>query len=157
MISKQWWYRIAIGAVAACLLLGLYIYGWYTDSQAILKYEQDLDSMSKSIPVAEKMIEQVNHAKQWFRRQPVNLENLLELTLAFPRNSDIWLTSLAVDTSLNQVITGRATNEDAILDVVDKLKSNPLFKDIKLLYIRKMGQNTNVMTFAINFNCREDQ
>ena len=113
--------------------------------------------MSKNVPAAKKMIDQVGYARQWFRHQPVHLENLRELTLAFPRSSDIWLTSLAVDPSLNQVIAGRATNEDAILDVVDKLKANPLFKDIKLLHIRKMGQNTDVMTFAINFNCRQEQ
>jgi len=156
-IPKQWWSRIAIGAAAVFLLLGIYFYGWYADSKAIGRYQQNLDSMSENVPAAKKMIDQVGYARQWFKRQPVHLENLRELTLAFPRSSDIWLTSLAVDPSLNQVIAGRATNEDAILDVVDKLKANPLFKDIKLLYIRKMGQNTDVMTFAINFNCRQEQ
>lgn len=157
VIPKQWWSRIAIGAAAVFLLLGIYFYGWYADSKAIDRYQQNLDSMSENVPAAKKMIDQVGYARQWFRRQPVHLENLRELTLAFPSSSDIWLTSLAVDPSLNQVIAGRATNEDAILDMVDKLKANPLFKDIKLLYIRKMGQNTDVMTFAINFNCRQEQ
>jgi len=156
-IPKQWRSRIAIGVAAVFLLLGVYFYGWYADSKAIAQYQQDLDSMSEDVPAAEKMIEQIGYAKQWFNHQPIHLENLRELTLAFPRNSDIWSTSLAVDPSLNQVITGRATNEDAILDVVDQLQANPLFKDIKLLYIRKMGANTNVMTFAINFNCRGEQ
>ena len=156
-IPKQWVSRIAIGVVLIFVLLGLYFYGWYADTQAIALAQEDLDSMSESVPAAEKMIDQVVYAGQWFRQKPVHLENLRELTLAFPRSSDIWLTSLAVDASLNQVISGRATNEEAILDVVDKLKANPVFKDIKLLYIRKMGQNTDVMTFAINFNCRQEQ
>ena len=104
-----------------------------------------------------KMIDQVSHAKKWFNREPLHLEHLRELTMVFPRSSDIWLTSLAVDPSLNQVIAGRATSEDAILDVVDTLKANPLFKDIELLYIRKMGNKTTLMTFAINFNCQGDQ
>jgi hypothetical protein len=153
-IPKQWWSRIAIGVATIFLLLGIYFYGWYADSKAIGRYQQNLDAMSENVPAAKKMIEQIGYAKQWFSHEPVHLENLRELTLAFPPNSNIWLTSLAVDPSLNQVITGRATSEDAILDVVDKLKANPLFKDIKLLYIRKMGANTTVMTFAINFNCR---
>ena len=157
IIPKQWWSRIAIGAAMVFLLLGLYFYGWYADSVTIARYQQDLGSMRDDVQTAEKMIDQVSYAKKWFSREPVHLENLRELTLAFPRNSDIWLTSLGVDPSLNQVIAGRATNEDAILDVVDTLKANPLFKDIKLLYIRKMGNNTNVMTFAINFNCQGGQ
>jgi hypothetical protein len=157
LIPKQWRPRIAIAVAVVFLLLGLYFYGWYADSTAIVRYQQDLDSMSENVFAAEKMIDQVGFAKQWFGRKPMHLDNLSELTMAFPVSSEIWLTSLAVDPSLNQVIAGRATNEDAILDVVDTLKANPLFKDIQLLYIRKMGKNTDVMTFAINFNCRGEQ
>lgn len=156
-IPKQWRSRIAIGIMTVLLLLGIYFYGWYADTIAIARYQQNLDSMSKSVLDAEKIVERVGYAKQWFSRQPIHLDNLRELTMAFPRTSDIWLTSLAVDPSLNQIIAGRATSEDAILDVVDKLKANTLFSDIKLLYIRKMGKNTEVMTFAINFNCRREQ
>ncbi|MCK5565367.1 MAG: hypothetical protein KAJ07_08980 [Planctomycetes bacterium] len=156
-IPKHWWSRIAIGIMMLFLLLGLYFYSWYVDLTEIARYQQSLDSMSTSVLDAEKMAVRVAHARQWFDREPMHLDNLRELTMAFPETSDIWLTSLAVDASLNQVIAGRASNEDAILDVVDKLKANPLFKDIKLLYIRKMGKNTEVMTFAINFNCRREQ
>ena len=157
IISKQWYSRIAMVAATVLILLGLYFYGWYADCREIAQYEENLQSMSENVKDAEQMIKRVGTARQWFARQPVHLDNLRELTLAFPRNSDIWLTSLAVDESLNQVIAGRAMNEDAILDVVDKLKANERFKDIKLLYIRKMGKGTDVMTFAINFHCRGEQ
>ena len=157
VIPKQWWSRIAMGAAVIILLLGLYVYGWYADSSAVAEYKQNLDAMSKNVEVAEEMIEQVGHAKQWFSRQPEHLENLRELTLMFPPSSDIWLTSLAVDPSMDQIIAGRATHEYAILDVVDKLKANPSFRDINLQYIRKMGKNTDVMTFAVKYNYRREQ
>lgn len=157
IIPKQWYRRIAIAVAAVIVLLGVYFYDWYADCCEIEQYDQSLLSMKENVQDAEQMIQRVGHARQWFARQPVHLENLRELTLAFPRSSDIWLTSLAVDASQNQVIAGRANSEDAILDVVDKLKANERFKDIKLMYIRKMGKSTDVMTFAINFSCQGGQ
>lgn len=156
-VSRQRLTRIALFAAAAVLLVGIYLYGWYADRGAIVQYRQQLDSMKDNVLSAEQMIEQVTRVRPWFMDQPVHLEQLRELTLAFPQSSSIWLTSLAVDESLNQIITGRAVSEEAILDVVDTLKANPLFGDIKLLYIRKMGKETNVMTFAINFHARGEQ
>lgn len=156
-MTRQRITRIALFAAAVVLLIGFYFYGWYSDRAAIVEYQQQLDSMKDNVAEAEQMIDQVGQARQWFLQQPVHLDRLRELTLAFPQSSDIWLTSLAVDDSLNQLITGRATSEAAILDVVDALKSNPLFENIKLLYIRKMGKETDIMTFAINFHSRGEQ
>lgn len=157
IMTRQRLSRIAASAAVVIVLIGLYFYGWYSDRTMIVQYQQQLDSMAESVQAARQMIDQVGYARQWFQQQPVHLERLRELTLAFPRSSDIWLTSLAVDESLNQIITGRATTEEAILDVVDTLKSNSLFGDIKLLYIRKMGKETNIMTFAINFHARGER
>ena len=156
-LSKQWKQRIILVAAAAVLLLAAYFYGWYADTVAIADCREQLQTMKESVTAAEEMINRVGYARRWFGQEPVHLENLRQLTLAFPQSSDIWLTSLAVDESLNQVITGRATHEEAILDVVDTLKDNPQFKDIKLLYIRKMGKSSSIMTFAINFNGGGDQ
>ncbi len=156
-IPRLWLHRMAMVAALVVLVLGIYFYRWHSDLNAIKQYRQQLDSMSQNVTEARAMIDQVAYARQWFQPEPVHLENLRQLTLLFPRSSDIWLTSLGVDESFNQIITGRATSENVILDVVDALKSNPLFRDIKLLYIRKMGKDTDVMTFAINFHCRGEQ
>lgn len=155
--TRQHLTKVAVFAAAIVLLIGIYAYGWYADRAMIAQYTQQLDSMKENVHAAQQMIDRVGYARQWFQQQPVHLDRLRELTLAFPQSSDIWLTSLAVDDSLNQIITGRAISEEAILDVVDTLKSNALFGDIKLLYIRKMGKETNVMTFAINFHSRGER
>ncbi len=157
IISRQWLQRIMLTAGVILLLLGVYFYSWYSDRSKISHYQQQLDDMNENVKAAREVIDQVAFARQWFQQEPVHLENLRQLTMLFPQDSNIWLTSLAVDESLNQVITGRAISEDAILDVVDSLKSNSLFRDIKLLYIRKMGKDTDVMIFAINFHCRGEQ
>lgn len=156
-ITRQRLTRISLFIAAILLLVVYYFYGWYADRTAIADYQRQLDGSKDEVASVEAMIDQVGRARPWFTDQPVHLDRLRELTLAFPQNSNIWLTSLGVDESLNQIITGRAASEQAILDVVDTLKTNPLFGDIKLLYIRKMGKETNIMTFAINFHSRGEQ
>jgi hypothetical protein len=156
-MTRQRLSKIAVFAGIVLLLIGFYGYGWYSDRSMIAQYQDQITSMKENVEAAQLMIEQVGFARQWFQEEPVHLDRLRELTLAFPQNSNIWVTSLAVDESLNHIITGRAVSEEAILDIVDTLKSNPLFGDIKLLYIRKMGQETDIMTFAINFHSRGEQ
>lgn len=157
MIPKQWQPRIAMGAAAILILLGLYCYDWYADSRDAALYRQQLNEMSNNVAIAETMIERFGQAKPWFNPKPLHLENLRELTLIFPPNSDIWLTSLVVDESLNQIISGRATHDDAILDLVDKLKENPSFENINHQYTRKMGKNSDLLTFSIKFTYRGEQ
>lgn len=151
------WYRKGIALAAGILIfIGIFFAGWHADQKSIANYQQQLESMKDSVEVAEKMINQLSYAKQWFHQEPKCLEILRELTLCFPENSDIWLTSLAIDESFNQILSGQTVSEDAVLDVAESLQSKDVFKDIKILYIRKMGEGSEIMTFAINLRYRKD-
>ena len=155
LVSK--WYRKAITLAAVLLvLIGIFILSWHSDQRRIADYQQQLDSMQTNVKTAENMIKQISYARQWFQQKPEYLDILRELTLSFPENSDIWITSLAVDESFNQILSGRTVSEDAVLDVVEALRAGRVFDNIKLLYIRKMGKETDIMTFAINLHYRKD-
>ena len=151
------WIRKAILPAAVVLLvIGFFVSGWYSDQKQIIEYEQQLESMQTNVQEAEAMIDQVAYARRWFQQTPQHLEILRELTLSFPENSTIWLTSLAIDGALNQILTGRAVSEEAVLDVVESLQGRHLFDDVKILYIRKMGKGTDILTFAINLQYQKE-
>lgn len=152
-LISQWLGKIAAVAAAILIFIGLFFLGWHADQRRIADYQQQLASMQENVETAEKMIDQVSYARRWFLQEPRSLEMLRELTLSFPENGNIWLTSLAMDESMNQILTGRTVNEDAVLDVVETLQSKPMFTDVKILYLRKMGKGTDIMTFAINLHC----
>lgn len=154
-LAKKWCGKAVALAVAILVLIGIFVFNWNSDMRQIADYQQQLDDMKDNVQTAEKMIDQVGYARQWFQQEPQYLEILRELTLSFPQNSDIWITSLAVDESLHQILTGRTVSEDAVLDVVETLQSKQVFDDIKILYIRKMGKGTDLMTFAINLQYRK--
>jgi hypothetical protein len=155
-LVSRWLPKAAIAAAGILLLVGGFLFSWQLDRKDIIRLIGQLDSMKDNVAAATEVIDQVSTARQWFQSKPVYLEILRELTLSFPVNSDIWLTSLAVDESRNQVLTGRAVREEAVLDVADALRKKTAFDNVKILYIRKMGKGTDIMTFAISLHCRED-
>jgi hypothetical protein len=154
---SRWVPRIAVAALIAMLLVVLLVIEWRLDRRRIADCRQQIQSLSENVKSAEAIIEQTAYARQWFVRRPLYLDMLKELTRCFPEQGGIWLNSLAVDESLNQVITGKASGERAVLDVVDNLKSSPLFREVKILYIRQAGKNTREETFAIRFRCEQEK
>jgi Tfp pilus assembly protein PilN len=148
---SRWMPRAITAAVIGILLIFLFALEWHMDRRKIADYKQQLESIGENVKQAQAIIDRTAYARQWFDRQPVYLKMLTELTRRFPEQGGIWLNSLAVDESLNQIITGKASGERAVLDVVDNLKSSPLFQDVKILYIRQAGKNSKEETFAISF------
>ncbi|MCE5184697.1 MAG: PilN domain-containing protein [Planctomycetaceae bacterium] len=149
--SSPWMPRAGWAAAVIGLIGILFALEWHFDRARIARYEQELAGIRPDVQQAETMIERTAYARQWFSAQPVHLEVLMELTNCFPAQGDIWLNSLAVDETFNQVITGKASGERAVLDIVDNLKSSPRFQDVKILYIRQAGKNSREEMFAISF------
>lgn len=157
MGSSRWMPRAIIAAALVMVLVLLFALEWHLDNRKIEQYTQQLKAKDEEVKIAEQMIDRTAYARQWFVRQTMFLDMLMELTKRFPEQKGIWLNSLAVDQSLNQIITGKASGEQAILDAVDNLKSSPAFQNVKILYIRQAGQNTREETFAISFRYNQEK
>ena len=140
-------------AVAAIILLGIgyLVLDWRADTDAVALYEEKLELIEGQVDQAKKVIGRVGYARKWFDATPRYIESLKELTLLFPEQGDVWINSLAIDEAFNQVITGKAIEERAVLDVLDKLEQSDYFKNVKMLYIRQTAKNSAVVSFAINF------
>lgn len=149
--NSRWMPRAITAACVLLLVILLFAVEWQIDRRRIADYQEQLGSIKENVAQAQAMVDQSAFARQWFNRQPLYLTILMELTSRFPETGGIWLNSLAIDESLNQVMTGKASGEQAVLDVVDNLKASPYFKEVKVLYIRQAGKNTREETFAISF------
>ena len=79
---------------------------------------------------------------------------LYELTSAFPQEGRVWATSVMVREDLQAMLTGKAVNESAVLDVLDRLKSNPKLTAVKPMYIRQAGGASKDVSFAIGLALR---
>ncbi len=110
-----------------------------------------LDEMAPSIAEAERVVESVNQARGWYDRRPPFLDCLVALTRAFPERGDIWATSLAVRDDMRGVLAGKATDEQAVLGVLDALQQSGAFAEVKLLYIQETRGAGGESSFDISF------
>jgi hypothetical protein len=148
--------KIAIGLAVLLIAAGIFAITWHLDRAETAKLRQQLTSISGEAAQARSIIDKINYTKQWFDTTPRYLEILRQLTTSFPQSDHVWLSTMAVDESFNQVITGKATEEKAILDLLDNLKKNTAFDAVKILYMRKAGKNTEMITFAMSFKIKKD-
>jgi Tfp pilus assembly protein PilN len=148
---RLWRGRIAAAVFILLAFAFAFFGGWYMDIRDAAAAKQQFEDISQRLQKAQTVIQRAAQARPWFSRQTEQLNSLKELTLCFPEYPDIWLTSLAVDEKFNQVISGRAVSENAVLNVVETMNTNSCFSGIKILYIRKANKNSDMVTFAVNF------
>jgi hypothetical protein len=150
--------RYAIwGGVAAVVLIALFatlVAGWRADRQEVEAMRKRLDNMKPAVQQAKNLIDKASFARLWFDRRPKFLECLREVTLAFPEEGRIWATSLVVreDMNMKMVLSGKASGEQPVFSLLDRLNSSPKFTDVQQLPIRKVSASSQDVSFAISFS-----
>jgi Type IV pilus assembly protein PilM len=146
--------RIGIwaGAIgAACVLaVAAVLADWQADKRDIATYSEQLELMSKDIATAKELVDRISYASSWTSQQPVFLNCLRELTLAFPQEPTIWATNLRLSENAGALV-GRAVAEESFYQVLDKIKQDKAFSNVQMTHIRNAGRDSTEKEFAVNF------
>ena len=142
-----WGVGLAAALFVACLLLFL---DWQRETREVQDVRDRLDGMKDSLAAAKDVVDKAVFARGWYDRRPRHLDCLRELTLAFPADGRSWTTSLAISEDMRVVLTGKATDGGAVLEVQDRLRANPRFSDVKHLYTRDVGGGVQEVSFTIS-------
>jgi len=62
------------------------------------------------------------------------------------------VTSLALTEEMAGVVSGRATDEKSVIEVLDQLKGNRLFSNVQMIYLQDNGRNSEEISFSMNFS-----
>jgi len=139
-----------VGVAAALVFLAVLLLGWRSNVREIETLEAQLAEMAPSLQEAEQVVQNISNARPWYVQQPRFLEYMREVTLAFPEEGRIWTTSLAIEDDMRIVFSGKAVDQAAVLDVLDRLKANPRFADVTSLYLRESGRSQREVAFAMS-------
>lgn len=143
----------AAGAVGVVVLVGaLLVLDVYQTERDVADLEARTAENAPSVDEARQIVAKAAFAQAWYRKQPRLLECLRELTLAFPVEGRIWATNVSVQEDLRGVVSGKAATESLVLDVLDRLKANPRFAEVKPLYLREAGSGGREVAFAMSFH-----
>jgi len=149
LTSKVLWSSAA--TVLACLALGYLFYDWRRSTQELADMRETLDGMSSSAEDAKRFVARYNTSGGWFDQRPNYLECLRAVTLCFPDDGRVWSSSLTLNADMKGVLTGRATDEKSVLDVLDRMKESRSIGSVKMIQIRGGSGRSTDVTFSIQF------
>jgi hypothetical protein len=139
-------------AAAVLIILIVMLFVWRSDKKDVNELKAKLNDMQGDIDSARDVINKVASASSWYSDRPKVLGCLKELTSAFPEEGRIWVTNLAFNEKMKGVISGRASDEQSVIDVLDKLKANHLFTDVQMIYLQDNSKSSQEVSFSMNFS-----
>jgi hypothetical protein len=137
-----------VGALLAAL--AFLIMDRNATSRQIGELRESLNVLSADLHQAKSIIAKAEFARPWYEDRVSFLEWMRETVIAFPEEGAVWATSLAIQDDRRIALSGKATSETAVLDVLDALKSNPAVETVRPIYIRQAGRESRDVAFAIN-------
>jgi len=146
--------RIALTAAACVIALaaaGALLAGLHAQERDLAELQRRLAAMKPDIEAARSLVQQAALARGWADGRPRFLDALRELTLAFPAEGRIWVGSLAMREDMQMVVSGKADDEQAVLDILDQIRAKPTFSSVKLVYLRDAGGNSHQVAYSMTF------
>lgn len=144
----------AVAAASVLIVLVVMLAGWQSDRRAVAAYTGQLEEMSTDLAAAQEVVERLTYAAAWGSTGPRFLNCLRALTLAFPDEGTIWVTSLALNENNAGSVVGRATSQESFYAILDRMRENEAFSNVQMRHLRDSGQNSREQEFAISFTFR---
>ncbi len=142
---------VIIAGVVCLGLIGVVIADWQSKRADIASYTEQLELIADDVAVARELKERLSYASSWTSQDPRFLECLLQLTLAFPESPRVWASSLALSETAEGSLIGRALDEQSFYEVLNNIKGNAAFSDVKMMYLRDAGGSSREKAFAVTF------
>jgi hypothetical protein len=152
-VIKQSQILWASAAAAGMVIIFLVLFFlWRGNKKEIAGLRLKLNDMQGDVTFARDVIKKVADSDGWYSNRPKIMECLKQLTTVFPEEGRIWATNLALSEEMKGVISGRASDEKTIIDIMDLLKENRNFSDVQMIYLQGSNSNTQDVSFSMNFS-----
>ncbi|HEY3320910.1 MAG TPA: hypothetical protein VGP72_10635 [Planctomycetota bacterium] len=114
---------LGLGAAALIAIVAMFTSDWIRNAAEVADLRRSRDDMKENTDNAKAFINRVNTVRGWYERRPNYLESLRAITLTFPEEGRIWVSTLNLHEDMRGVLSGRAVDEKTVLELLDKLKS----------------------------------
>ena len=156
-------------SIAGAVLLVLLIAGlYYVDEKRQSELDginAEMDAKKAKIQSAQTIMGRMDYTKAYFDARPPVLECLREVTLSFRDDEKIWTTSLSLREEERRTekekklppirkgqLQGKAFDSTVVYTMLDRLRKNPKFQDVKLQKVSDVGGKSREVTFSATFN-----
>lgn len=146
----------AIAASVPILLIGGAMGHLQHQRDQLSQINAHLRDSDAEIAKARTGAERLKTARGWIGQSPRVVAALSELTRLFPDEGSIWATSVSLRQDMAGQLAGKASNEQQVLNLLDRMKDSRRFGDLKLLDMRDAGKNSREIAFSISFVFRAE-
>lgn len=115
-----------------------------------------LKSIDPDVKTAETAAARLDTARGWASGKPRYLACLADLTNLFPDEGSIYATSVTLRADLSGQLSGRASNEQKVLQLLDQIKDAKRFSNVKLGEVREAGRNSHEIAFSLSFSYKPE-
>jgi hypothetical protein len=116
--------------------------------------ETELESLKTSSDEAKKQVDDFTFVRGWYDRRPEFLDCLKEIANAFPQEGRCWATYLRTREDMQVELSIKAVNQEAALEVLDRLKSSPRLVNVTPMFIRNTNDKSNEVSFEVLLKLR---
>jgi hypothetical protein len=141
---------IVLGALLLISIVSLYIVSHQRQTQ-LDELTARLDGIKPDIKAAQANVDRLKYARGFFETRPPVLDCLAELSRAFGESDRAWVKTLVLPANGKGTITGQAADDAVILAVVERIKKNPKFTDVKGPNTQQADQRTREVSFTVTF------
>ncbi len=150
--------RAVWGAVAgaAVLLAVLAMLGDYTlHRHRVSALEDQLSQINPAAQAAKKQVDDCTFVQGWYDHRPEILKCMAQVAAAFPPEGRSWATYMRTRDDLQIELSIKAINEDAVLEILDRLESNPNLANVTPMFLRQAGDKSGQWAVEVTLGLRE--
>lgn len=110
-----------------------------------------LKNLEPQLKEAKASIGRTTFAQRWTGTDPQALALLRDVTAAFPQGGSVWATSLTLLPDGRVSLSGRASSDEAPLNLLKRLRDSGKFSDVQFGGTQPAGRGSSEVGFTINF------
>ncbi|HEX3358373.1 MAG TPA: PilN domain-containing protein [Tepidisphaeraceae bacterium] len=137
-----------VALIAGIIFLYTQVSNRQRDLDEVNSQLQDIKSRQQS---AQMIVDRVNYMKGYFDSRPPTLEALRELTQLLHDDDKLWVTTFSIHDNGKGSLAGKAADQNIVLQVVDRLKKNKKFSEVKLSDVHEADSRTHEWSFSLSF------
>ncbi len=141
---------IVAGVLALLGIIVLYVIANQRENE-LAELDAQLKELAPEVTTAQANVDRLKYARGFFETRPPVLDCLRELSLAFGENDRAWVSTLVLPATGKGTLTGRADDDAVVLSVVERIKKNPRFTDVKGPNTQQADARTREVSFTVTF------
>ena len=111
------------GAAVVLVAAAAYLIDWRQKEAQLAELNDSLATMKSGIETTASIVERIAQARGWTDRRPQFLEPLRELSLTFPTDARIWVTSFAMRQDPHVGVKGKVAEQKTVGALLDHVRS----------------------------------